>query len=204
MYYDYTTKSCLTNAFKTNLAVSANPHTITLRCNLNPNKFSAWIDYNNNGTFEATELIVTNQNISPDVDAPFTFSIPASGVTLNTPLRLRVIGDDNDMSSIPCGQLVDGQVEDYEVTITANALSIASFDVDAFKIFPNPSNGIYTITADANTTVEIFDIVGKSILVQKNTMGQTTLNLSQYTAGMYMAKITNQNNETKTVKLIKQ
>ena len=77
-------------------------------------------------------------------------------------------------------------------------------DNTAFKIFPNPSNGIYTITADANTTVEIFDIVGKSILVQKNNIGQTILNLSQYTAGMYLAKITNQNNQTKTVKLIKQ
>ena len=71
-------------------------------------------------------------------------------------------------------------------------------------VYPNPSNGIYTITADANTTVEIFDIVGKLILSQKNTMGQATINLSQYTAGMYLAKITNQNNQTKTVKLIKQ
>ena len=204
VFYDYTTKSCLTNAFKTTLAVSANPHTITLRCNLNPNKFSAWIDYNNNGTFDATELIVSNQNISPDIDAPFTFSIPITGVTLDTPLRLRVIGDDNDMSAVPCGQLADGQVEDYEVTITSNVLSATSFDAGVFKIFPNPSNGIYTIIANANTTVEIFDIVGKSILVQKNNIGQTTLNLSQYTAGMYMAKITNQNNETKTLKLIKQ
>jgi len=188
--YDYTAKSCLTTAFKTNLAVSTNPQTLTVRCSTNPNNFSAWMDYNNNGAFEVSELIVNNQTVSPNTDTPFTFSIPNTGVTLGTPLRLRVVGDDNDLSANPCGQLAYGQVEDYEVTITAVPLSTASFDLDSLKLYPNPTNNILNI--EYKTAIEqvvIMNVLGQTVITKNINNSNATIDVSTLAPSTYFVKI---------------
>lgn len=188
--YDYTTKSCLTTAFKTNLAVSANPQTLTVRCSTNPNNFSAWIDYNNNGAFEVSELIVNNQTVSPNTDTPYTFSIPNTGVTLGTPLRLRVIGDNNDLSANPCGQLAYGQVEDYEVTITAVPLSTASFDLDSLKLYPNPTNNILNIAyKTAIEQVVVMNVLGQTVITKNINNSNATIDVSTLAPSTYFVKI---------------
>ena len=188
--YNYTANSCLTTAFKTNLAVSANPQTLTVRCQTNPNNFSAWIDYNNNGTFEPSELIVNNQTVQKDTDTPFIFSIPSTGVTLNTPLRMRVIGDENDMSAAPCGQLAYGQVEDYEVTITATLLN-ETFDMASIEIYPNPVQDNLTVSLKNNEEIisyQIFDLMGKNVMSNEK-MENNTVQVSALTNGVYFIKI---------------
>ena len=47
-------------------------------------------------------------------------------------------------------------------------------------------------------------MLGKEIATQKITVGTATINLSSFTAGIYFAKITTENNQTQTIKLIKQ
>jgi GEVED domain/Pregnancy-associated plasma protein-A/Secretion system C-terminal sorting domain len=152
VFYDYTTKSCLSTAFKTNLALSSNPHNLTVRSSTNYHKFSAWIDYNNNGTFESNELIVTDQLVAPDTDVVFSFTIPQTA-TFNTPLRLRVIGDLVNSSTSPCGQRAYGQVEDYEVTITnevSNSFTLnqTSGEINFTQSFP--VTGDVTIAGTTN------------------------------------------------------
>jgi len=71
-------------------------------------------------------------------------------------------------------------------------------------VYPNPSNGVFTVEAQNNATVTVFDVLGKQIASQKITVGTATLNLSSFTAGIYFAKITTENNQTQTVKLIKE
>lgn len=90
--------------------------------------------------------------------------------------------------------------------IFANTLlSSATFeDNTTFKVFPNPSNGIFTIESDTNTTIEVIDLIGKQILIQNGTIGSSELNLSHVNAGTYFVKVTNENFQTKTIKLIKQ
>jgi len=190
--YNYTSYSCLSTAFKTNLAVSANPQTLTVRCTTNSNKFSAWIDYNNSGTFEPSELIVNNQTVPINTDTPFTFSIPSTGVTLNTPLRMRVIGDFINMSATPCGQLAYGQVEDYEVTINAVTLSNETFDIaSSIEIYPNPVKDNLTVSLKNNDEImsyQIFDVTGKNVMSNAK-MENNTVQVSALTNGIYFIKI---------------
>jgi hypothetical protein len=47
-------------------------------------------------------------------------------------------------------------------------------------------------------------MVGKQIITQKVAIGTATVNLSSFTAGVYFAKITTEDNQTQTVKLIKE
>jgi len=93
--------------------------------------------------------------------------------------------------------------EDWTVNVQAN-LSSELFEQEKISVYPNPSNGIFTIENEGSTTIEIFDILGNQITTQKATVGTTMVDLNGLTAGIYFAKITTENNQTQTVKLIKE
>ena len=59
------------------------------------------------------------------------------------------------------------------------------------NISPNPAQSLIQInTEDLNTeTIEIFDAFGQSILQQKAQFGQTTVDISTLSSGMYMVYI---------------
>lgn len=88
----------------------------------------AWIDYNNNGNFENSEVVLDEQYTS----SPFTstVTIPTTGVVLNEPLRMRVAVDrNNSISSYnPCF-VYYGEFEDYTVTINEPIL----YPISAFS-----------------------------------------------------------------------
>jgi PKD repeat protein len=82
------------------------------------NQQDTWVylDLNNNGIFETTELIFTKLSA---INPAGTIIIPGGGVK-NTPLRMRVISDFVGSSSDPCVARTHGQAEDYTITITPN------------------------------------------------------------------------------------
>jgi hypothetical protein len=101
----------------------------------NREQVRAWIDYNNDGDFlDAGEEIYYNAD---QVNVPHyqiissSFTVPSSGITLNTVLRMRVI---EEVSSVynsgaftitgPCYNPTYGQAEDYPVYISASALPV--------------------------------------------------------------------------------
>ncbi|RZK53342.1 MAG: PKD domain-containing protein, partial [Hymenobacter sp.] len=110
-------------ALSTNLTVST-PASITIRNGTKaPENVRVWIDYNNNGTFETTELVYSHDNALVHTG---TFTPPATA-TLGTRLRLRVASDNADLS-IPtaCSTPQYSQDEDYGVTLVANVSSPAA------------------------------------------------------------------------------
>lgn len=94
-------------------------YTITVQTGqANNENCRAYIDYNNDGTFAANELILTSNGATVHTA---TFTVPQTGVTVLTctPLRMRVISDITSSSTAPnvCGPLAYGQAEDYSVYI---------------------------------------------------------------------------------------
>jgi PKD repeat protein len=76
-----------------------------------------WIDFNNNGTFETTELVFTSLNTkNPTVN----YKIPGTGVVTDAPLRMRISSDFAGSNFGPCSNLTHGQTEDYTVVIKEN------------------------------------------------------------------------------------
>ena len=70
-------------------------------------------------------------------------------------------------------------------------------DLNNFTIFPNPSSGLFTVTCNSAVTqslsVDIMDITGKVIktILAKPASGSFQLNLTGYSAGVYLARICN-------------
>lgn len=98
-------------------------------------------------------------------------------------------------------------VQDYatkEIMNSASAtqqLSSESFNLTNIKVYPNPSNGIFTIDTILPTDVKILDITGKEVFTASNITNQASLNLTNLQEGIYMLKMKNENGE-QTEKII--
>ncbi|HKK67892.1 MAG TPA: T9SS type A sorting domain-containing protein [Bacteroidales bacterium] len=69
---------------------------------------------------------------------------------------------------------------------------IASAGLKAVSVYPNPSSGTITITAPAQSDIEIIDLNGKLIMLKNSkSNGSTSVDLSDLDAGMYYIRITN-------------
>jgi hypothetical protein len=197
-YYKYSDLVCGNTIFSTNLDIIENPQTITLACETNDNIFNVYIDYNNDGAFnETNEKVIANYTLAADTIVDKTFSIPTMGVTLDTPLRMRVIAGDKNYNSCS-NNIKNGQVEDYMVTISNNTLGVYpnSTKDKSISIYPNPSNdGIFSIKfADSSTkevNIAIMDMTGKIVYQAKETANNNTLKVnSKLSKGNYLVKIT--------------
>ncbi len=82
--------------------------------------------------------------------------------------------------------------------------SISSLEMKEWSVYPNPSNGVFTIDgiAGSNYTVDIIDCTGRIIKSQKLT---TSINLSELQNGIYIMRISDINGavSTKSISLIK-
>lgn len=209
-YEDYTAGSCL-RAVSTNLQVNQ-PQNLQVNVTDSGNSMRAWIDYNNNGTFESSELVASQDNISADpvtlIGTSNTTFTPPSTAVLNTPLRMRVIVDYQNSNITPCGNLVWGQAEDYTVRLVDNlATNEAQADSDDLVLYPNPAVSGDQVFIKAkngkNLKVSISDMSGRLIANPAVTEeGKDLYKINQQLEkGVYMIQISNGKN-TKASKLI--
>lgn len=87
---------------------------------------------------------------------------------------------------------------------TCATLSSSDFENDnVITIYPNPSNGIFNLESQENMSIEVYDIIGKLILSQKLSVGTNSFDISNFNSGVYLLKVTNDNGNIQTHKLIK-
>lgn len=209
-YEDYTGASCL-RATSTELAATGT-HNLQVNVSGSNNDIRVWIDYNNNGTFEASELVASADDIIADPTTEIgTYSTnitaPAS-VVLNTPLRMRVLVDDENPNMTPCGQLMYGQVEDYTVKFVTNlGTSEVKADNGDLTIYPNPvatGDKIFIKAKNGkNLKVSISDMSGRLISAPSVTEeGNGVFKVDQQLEkGVYMIQVSN-GKDSKSSKLI--
>jgi hypothetical protein len=84
-------------------------------------------------------------------------------------------------------------------------LNVNDFEFSSkLSVYPNPSSDVFSINSDTNGKIVVYDLIGKIIKSENIDLGITKLDLSNYPSGLYLIKVTNDKNETKTMKLIKQ
>ncbi len=70
---------------------------------------------------------------------------------------------------------------------------ISSFEKAGISLYPNPSNGIFTVETNnfSDYKIEITDIAGKIIYSKNNAVSTSKIDLSNQNSGLYFVKITN-------------
>lgn len=100
-------------------------YTLSVTTQTNVQKVRAYIDYNNNGIFTASELVLDHSGTTNNETHTAIFT-PAAGAVLDTPLRMRVIADFiGSPTPTSCSALDYGEAEDFGVFIsTSNPLPV--------------------------------------------------------------------------------
>lgn len=84
---------------------------------------SAWIDYDRNGEFNASEQIITDQ-LTTAGQSPYYFDVPSGVSAGQSWARFRI----SSTAGLPAtGGTTDGEVEDYPVTINQQEVDVTSY-----------------------------------------------------------------------------
>jgi glucuronoarabinoxylan endo-1,4-beta-xylanase len=96
-------------------------------------------------------------------------------------------------------ELVEGGLKSSEIAGENGTIS----DNEKLEVYPNPvSNELYIQNADQNSTIEVFNLSGKLVLVEKLKADHNALNVSSLKSGIYLLKAIG-NDKTQLVKFIK-
>lgn len=171
-----------------------------------------WIDYNKNGTFESSELVVSGSS-SSSATLSGTFTVPTSALAGTTRMRVSM---KYNAAQTACESFSYGEVEDYTVNIgqSVNAIAtttqegkelgnetIASFEA---KLYPNPVSGnILNVSMNdaRETTYQVFDMMGKKVL--QGNLSSGTIQVNGLSSGVYLLKLNDGQKEV-AKKFIKQ
>lgn len=130
-----------------------------------------YIDYNNNGSFESGESVVSFPS-NKDGARTLTFTTPSSGVITNEPLRLRVLSRFNSIPSDACNVSGYGQAEDYTVVFVddiswtgTNSTNWASAGNWSLNSIPNSNSKIKIPSDLTNYPVLTSDVTCESIQI---------------------------------------
>lgn len=155
-----------------------------------------YIDYNNNGIFEANELIL-NQKVPPSLNNilySFNFTPPAN-VIKGEVLRMRIISERDNITTakLDCTSPYNfGDIEDYGV-IFESYLSGDDFENKNYKIYPNPVDNILNINSDSSEEklITIYTTSGQVVKNLKTADENLSIDVSQLSSGTYILNINN-------------
>jgi hypothetical protein len=169
---------------------SADSYATNLPASINPANTELSVETGNT-FFRVLDATTSGQNGST-----ITLSGPSfTGIT--TPVTFRFYGWNAEAAG---GTF---SIDDVVISGNVTTLSSSSFDaIEGLKMYPNPLSGntlFLTSTANADMSVQIFDLVGKEVL--KSNVMNNTVNVSGLNAGVYMVKITEEG-KTATRKLV--
>lgn len=159
--------------------------------------WSVWIDFNGNGTFDASEKVISGSSSSSDkLYADIT--IPSDAKLGQTRMRVSMkYGSASD----PCGDFNYGEVEDYTVNIgTSTVLTSISdgmklsdcINSEPILVYPDPVNNIINVSVNEGNanTIKIYNMQGKlvkSVIVNEN---DNRFNVSDLGSGCYIVNVT--------------
>lgn len=200
-YADYANATCIRPAYYTDISATASTSLDITYLNgfAQADRFrtKAWIDYNNNGAFEDSELVANNLSnvLNSGAYGAVTVNVtPPVTAVQNTYLRMRIGVDAATNNSTvlpdftPCSQLQYGQMEDYAVKITgALATSEVKNNTETKIVYLKKENKLqlYGSKDLKFGDYQIYDMSGK--MIQKGNSKDNVVQINQQLAkGTYI------------------
>jgi hypothetical protein len=160
------------------------------------NDISAWIDFNQDGTFDNSEWIDLGRNV--DSAGMATFTVPANAVQGLTGMRIRnrYSGTGNDSTSA-CSNFSSGETEDYVVTIAGTTGIDEMVSKNEVLVYPNPSSGLlnigFTVKGRQPVSIKLASVNGTNVfshyLSEFEGGYKNTIDVSAYSKGVYTLHI---------------
>ncbi len=175
--------------------------------------WAIWIDYNQNGSFDTDEQVVSGSSSSSETLSA-TFTIPATAKQGATRMRVSM---KYNASQTACETFSYGEVEDYTVNITSTggstilnnttfAEELGNEQPEIYTLYPNPANSKIVVRLNGITgevTARIYDIRGAIVKVQVLTDRETPIEIGDLANGTYIIAI-DEEKEPITKRFIKQ
>lgn len=110
----------------------------------------------------------------------------------------QVLANDVLIPGMNGGSFGASDTRKYGVNTT---LGVTDFDTNQIKFYPNPTNGLVTISLPESAAITLTDLSGKLILSTTFEAGDSTLNLDSLSQGLYLINFAG-DNFSKTDKII--
>jgi hypothetical protein len=156
--------------------------------------FRIWIDFNQNGSFQNSEVVFSSESGSSDpVEGEIT--IPEDAPIGDTRMRIamKYVGGNIADNVSSCENFGWGETEDYCMSI-GDFTSVSEVNaLQLFGVFPNPSSGIlnvdFQLTREfSGQTIQfrMFDVTGKQVDTRLIFEGQRQMDFNWLEDGMYI------------------
>jgi hypothetical protein len=162
--------------------------------------FAAWIDFNDNGIFESSELLIDSSFQTSGTLEDFALTIPTSAELGSHTLRVKAIDiTAGDNLTNPCDNFSYGEVHDYTVniveTLGVNSINLYNSEFKIISLYDNQFNISLATNYSDNISFSVYDISGK-ILVFNNIYKESDkyiydLDMSYAASGIYLVKMGN-------------
>jgi hypothetical protein len=162
--------------------------------------FAVWIDYNNDLTFDSTEVVYNTTGYS---NGPFTATIALPETLADGDYRMRLIVDWNDSNpDDACLAGTRAEAEDYKITIDSS-LGMDTLSTSNFTYFPNPVNNVLSIKAQASIdSITVYNMLGQTVVRSTPNTTTTAVDMSELQTGAYFVQVAI-NNSIETVRVLK-
>ncbi|MDY0779691.1 endonuclease [Tenacibaculum sp. IB213877] len=172
--------------------------------------WKVWIDFNQNGTFESSEEVVSGSSSSSG-NLSYSFSVPTSANSGTTRMRVSMKWD---AAPTACESFSYGEVEDYTVNIGGAArgtFKTSAVQIDGelgnearifdVTVYPNPSSDFINITLKdgRDASFRIVNLIGQTV---KKGQVDRTVDVRTLQNGMYILEV-NDGQRSFTKKFIK-
>lgn len=133
-------------------------------------------------------------------------TVPADALIGTTRMRVKYNFNSSATSissalSDPCGNMSNGQVEDYTLNVTGGTAGTSNVDKNKVKVYPNPFKDVLKISDVSYVeSISISDVTGRVVRTVK---ASAEINLSDLKTGMYLIILNKNDGSTQTVKAIK-
>ena len=122
-----------------------------------------------------------------------------SGNTQDFQIIIRDTNNDGNTASVG-----DLQIDSITFKETSTLSVNNEILFNGLSIYPNPSNGLVNIqTTTKLSKVQLFNLIGKKVFETQNlNTNMNTINVTSLNKGIYLLRLQDENNKTKTQKLI--
>lgn len=164
---------------------------------------SAWIDFNNDKVFSASEWFNVSDTSQAYVPDSITFTVSLNATLGNTRMRIRsrYAQNQNDNNDA-CSYFFSGETEDYVLRIDlASNTEVLSQNFDV-SIEPNPANEFINVTVHSNESdkyqVQLLNMQGQLVyfgdLKKEESVYRNSINVQKLAKGIYTLQLKSSNN----------